>query len=165
MARKPGRPPSDEIVSEAAKQANDASKIIVEATDPETDQLLKEANAILSNTAKTEILKTAWNSARGACEFVKDDEGKKACREEMEKMAGDIKNIKDGSEVIYNAIKSSSNPADFIQAQIAFARTHNEINVKAILKWADEMEASGKTIDPETAQVVKFYRLQESTQI
>jgi len=108
---------------------------------------------------------TAWNSARGACEFVKDDEGKKACREEMEKMAGDIKNIKDGSEVIYNAIKSSSNPADFIQAQIAFARTHNEINVKAILKWADEMEASGKTIDPETAQVVKFYRLQESTQI
>ena len=66
MARKPGRPPSDEIVSEAAKQANDASKIIVEATDPETDQLLKEANAILSNTAKTEILKTAALNAKKA---------------------------------------------------------------------------------------------------
>jgi hypothetical protein len=66
MARKPGRPASDEIVSEAAKQATDASKIPVDAADSETDQLIREANAILSNTARTEILKTAALNAKKA---------------------------------------------------------------------------------------------------
>lgn len=83
----------------------------------------------------------------------------------MEEIAKDVKSIKKGSEVIYKAIKSSSNPAAFIQAQIEFAKTHNAANTEAILKWADEMEKAGKEIPEDIAKIVKFYRIQAGSQI
>ena len=108
---------------------------------------------------------TAWNSARGACEFVPDEKGREECRKELEEIAKDVKSIKKGSEVIYKAIKSSSNPAAFIQAQIEFAKTHNAANTEAILKWADEMEKAGKEIPEDIAKIVKFYRIQAGSQL
>ena len=108
---------------------------------------------------------TAWNSARGACEFVPDEKGRNECRKEMEEIAKDVKSIKKGSEVIYKAIKSSRNPSAFIQAQIEFAKTHNAANTEAILKWADEMEKAGKEIPEDIAKIVKFYRIQAGSQI
>jgi DNA-binding phage protein len=108
---------------------------------------------------------TAWNSARGACEFVPNETERNACRKEMEEIAKDVKSIKKGSEIIYMAIKSSSNPSAFIQAQIDFAKTHNAANTEAILKWADEMESAGKTLPEDVAKIVKFYRIQSGSQI
>lgn len=108
---------------------------------------------------------TAWNSARGACEFVPDEKGREECRKELEEIAKDVKSIKKGSEVIYKAIKSSSNPGAFIQAQIEFAKTHNTANTEAILRWADEMESEGREIPEDVAKIVKFYRIQAGSQI
>ena len=108
---------------------------------------------------------TAWNSARGACEFVPDERGREECRKELEEIAKDVKSIKKGSEVIYKAIKSSSNPSAFIQAQIDFAKTHNAANTEAILKWADEMEKEGQEIPEDIAKIVKFYRIQSGSQL
>ena len=108
---------------------------------------------------------TAWNSARGACEFVPTEKGREECRKELEEIAKDVKSIKKGSEVIYKAIKSSSNPGAFIQAQIEFAKTHNTANTEAILRWADEMESEGQEIPENVANIVKFYRIQAGSQI
>lgn len=108
---------------------------------------------------------TAWNSARGACEFVPTEKGREECRKELEDIAKDVKSIKKGSEVIYKAIKSSSNPSAFIQAQIEFAKTHNTANTEAILRWADEMESEGQEIPENVANIVKFYRIQAGSQI
>ena len=108
---------------------------------------------------------TAWNSARGACEFVPDEKGREECRKELEEIAKDVKSIKKGAEVIYKAIKSSSHPSAFIQAQIDFAKTHNAANTEAILQWADEMEKEGQTIPEDVAKIVKFYRIQSGSQI
>ena len=108
---------------------------------------------------------TAWNSARGACEFVPDEKGREECRKELEEIAKDVKSIKKGSEVIYKAIKSSSNPSAFIQAQIDFAKTHNAAKTEAILKWADEMEKEGQEIPEDIAKIVKFYRIQSGSQL
>ena len=66
MAKKPGRPSSDEIATESVRQANDASKIDVQTDDNETARLLKEANAILTQTAKTDLLKAAATNAKKA---------------------------------------------------------------------------------------------------
>ncbi len=66
---------------------------------------------------------------------------------------------------IYKAIKSSSNPSAFIQAQIDFAKTHNAANTEAILKWADEMEKEGQEIPEDIAKIVKFYRIQSGSQL
>lgn len=66
MARKPGRPSSDEISTESVRQANDASKIDVQTEDNETARLLKEANAILTQSAKTDLLKAAATNAKKA---------------------------------------------------------------------------------------------------
>lgn len=66
MARKPGRPSSDEISTESVRQANDASKIDVQSEDNETTRLLKEANAILTQSAKTDLLKAAATNAKKA---------------------------------------------------------------------------------------------------
>ena len=107
----------------------------------------------------------AWNSARGACEFVPTEKGREECRKELEEIAKDVKSIKKGSEVIYKAIKSSSNPSAFIQAQIEFAKTHNTANTEAILRWADEMESEGQEIPEDVANIVKFYRIQAGSQI
>ena len=108
---------------------------------------------------------TAWNSARGACEFVPDEKGRSECRKELEEIAKDVKSIKKGSEIIYKAIKSSKNPSAFIQAQIEFAKTHNAANTEAILQWADEMEQAGEKIPEEIARIVKFYRIQAGSQL
>ena len=66
MAKKPGRPSSDEIATESVRQANDASKIDVQTDDNETARLLKEANAILTQSAKTDLLKAAATNAKKA---------------------------------------------------------------------------------------------------
>jgi len=66
MAKKPGRPSSDEIATESVRQANDASKIDVQTDDNETARLLKEANAILTHSAKTDLLKAAATNAKKA---------------------------------------------------------------------------------------------------
>lgn len=66
MAKKPGRPSSDEISTESVRQANDASKIDVQTEDSETARLLKEANAILTQSAKTDLLKAAATNAKKA---------------------------------------------------------------------------------------------------
>jgi len=66
MTRKPGRPSSDEISTESVRQANDASKIDVQSEDNETTRLLKEANAILTQSAKTDLLKAAATNAKKA---------------------------------------------------------------------------------------------------
>jgi len=66
MPRKPGRPSSDEISTESVRQANDASKIEVQTEDNETARLLKEANAILTQSAKTDLLKAAATNAKKA---------------------------------------------------------------------------------------------------
>ena len=66
MAKKPGRPSSDDISTESVRQANDASKIDVQTDDNETARLLKEANAILTQSAKTDLLKAAATNAKKA---------------------------------------------------------------------------------------------------
>ena len=63
MAKKPGRPSSDEIATESVRQANDASKIDVQTDDNETARLLKEANAILTHL-QTDLLKAAATNAK-----------------------------------------------------------------------------------------------------
>lgn len=66
MAKKPGRPSSDEISTESVRQVNDAAKMDVQTEDNETARLLKEANAILTQSAKTDLLKAAATNAKKA---------------------------------------------------------------------------------------------------
>lgn len=64
----PGRPPADEVHTEAAKQVLDANKIV---TDKATDELLSRANEMLANTAKSTLLDAANLSARKAVVLAK----------------------------------------------------------------------------------------------
>jgi hypothetical protein len=66
MAKKPGRPSSDDISTESVRQVNDAAKMDVQTEDNETARLLKEANAILTQSAKTDLLKAAATNAKKA---------------------------------------------------------------------------------------------------
>ena len=66
MPKKPGRPSSDEISTESVRQVNDAAKMDVQTEDNETARLLKEANAILTQSAKTDLLKAAATNAKKA---------------------------------------------------------------------------------------------------
>ena len=66
MAKKPGRPSSDDISTESVRQVNDAAKMDVQTEDNETARLLKEANAILTHSAKTDLLKAAATNAKKA---------------------------------------------------------------------------------------------------
>jgi hypothetical protein len=66
--KKVGRPASDEVSTEAAKQVLDAKKII---SDETTDNLLERANAMLENTAKTTLLNAAIHNAKKAEVFAK----------------------------------------------------------------------------------------------
>ena len=66
MAKKPGRPSSDDISTESVRQVNDAAKMDVQTEDNETARLLKEANAILTQYAKTDLLKAAATNAKKA---------------------------------------------------------------------------------------------------
>ena len=63
-----GRPPADEVHTEAAKQVLDANKI---STGDKTDELLNRANEMLSNTAKSTLLDAANLSARKAVVLAK----------------------------------------------------------------------------------------------
>lgn len=65
MARKPGRPPADEVHEGAAKQVMDAKKIIPDPDDS-TAQLLERANSVLETTAKTSLLQAAVTNAKKA---------------------------------------------------------------------------------------------------
>lgn len=64
-----GRPPADEVHTEAAKQVLDANKIV--SGDPKTDELLNRANEMLANTAKSTLLDAANLSARKAVVLAK----------------------------------------------------------------------------------------------
>lgn len=66
MPKKPGRPSSDDISTESVRQVNDAAKMDVQTEDNETARLLKEANAILTQSAKTDLLKAAATNAKKA---------------------------------------------------------------------------------------------------
>jgi len=66
--KKVGRPASDEVSTEAAKQVLDAKKIV---SDETTDNLLERANAMLENTAKTTLLNAAIHNAKKAEVFAK----------------------------------------------------------------------------------------------
>lgn len=65
MARKPGRPPADEVSEGAAKQIMDVKKI-VPPDDDSTAQLLNRANTLLETTAKSSLLQAAVSSAKKA---------------------------------------------------------------------------------------------------
>jgi hypothetical protein len=58
-----GRPPADEVHTEAAKQVLDANKI---GAGDKTDELVDRANTMLANTAKATLLDAANISARKA---------------------------------------------------------------------------------------------------
>jgi len=64
----PGRPPADEVHTEAAKQVLDANKIV---GSDKTDELLNRANEMLANTAKSTLLDAANLSARKAVVLAK----------------------------------------------------------------------------------------------
>ena len=66
MPKKPGRPSSDEISTESVRQVNDAAKMDVQTEDNETARLQKEAIAILTQSAKTDLLKAAATNAKKA---------------------------------------------------------------------------------------------------
>jgi len=101
----------------------------------------------------------AWTSTRAACEFLPNDKEKTKCREQMESMAKSIKDIKSAEEVIYKAICEADNPEAFIDAEVNFAKAHNEANASAILKWADDQEAQGIEIPEKIAKIVKALRI------
>lgn len=63
-----GRPPADEVHTEAAKQVLDANKIV---SNDKTDELLNRANEMLANTAKSTLLDAANLSARKAVVLAK----------------------------------------------------------------------------------------------
>jgi len=64
----PGRPPADEVHTEAAKQVLDANKIV---GSDKTDELLNRANEMLANTAKSTLLDAANLSAKKAVVLAK----------------------------------------------------------------------------------------------
>ena len=103
----------------------------------------------------------AWNSTRAACEFLPTPESKTKCREEMEKMAKNIKDIKSAEDVIFQAIESSTDPDAFIEAEIEYAMAHNAANSAALLRWAAKKEASGEPIAEKTAKVINILRLEQ----
>jgi len=65
MARKPGRPPADEVSEGAAKQIMDVKKI-TPPDDDSTAQLINRANNLLETTAKSSLLQAAVSSAKKA---------------------------------------------------------------------------------------------------
>jgi len=104
---------------------------------------------------------TAWNATRSACEHLDKPESKEKCRKEMDEMAKDIRSIGSAVDVIFQAIKRSDNPEDFIGAQIKTAQTYNAANSAAILQWADEEEKAGRVIPEKIMNVVKILRLEK----
>lgn len=107
----------------------------------------------------------AWTSTRAACEFLPNDADKVKCRNQMESMANDIKNIKTAEEVIYNAINASDDPEAFIDAEVNFAKAHNTANANAILKWADEQEAAGIPIPEKLKKIITALRIARGSDI
>lgn len=103
----------------------------------------------------------AWNSTRAACEFLPTPESKTKCREEMEKMAKNIKDIKSAEDVIFQAIESSTDPDAFIEAEIEYAIAHNAANSAALIRWAAKKEAAGEPIAEKTAKVINILRLEQ----
>lgn len=103
----------------------------------------------------------AWNSTRAACEFLPDPDSKSTCRAELDKIAADVKNIKEESEIILRAINSVPDPDAFIQAEIEYAIAHNKANSAALIKWAEGQEAAGKRLSDNTAKVIKILRLEQ----
>lgn len=65
MARKPGRPPADEISEGAAKQVMDAKRIVPDEND-RAAQILERANGVLETTAKASLLQAAVTNAKKA---------------------------------------------------------------------------------------------------
>lgn len=66
MTRRVGRPSSDDISTEAAKQATDANKIPIGSGDDEATKLIERANTMLSQSAKANLLDAAVINSKKA---------------------------------------------------------------------------------------------------
>ena len=105
--------------------------------------------------------------SRAACEFLPEDEAKAKCREEMETIVKDIKNVKAAEDIIYKFVRGNTEdiaPVEVVRAftaQVAAAKNYNAANTAALLKVAKEMEAKQIELPKEIKDAISILRLEQ----